>query len=336
MGLGLRVAGAALRAHRSEARRLQRSSAMSALLSRKASAATCVAAFALLSACGGATRAPATPQKTGTAELTSAKVAPRIERVLVADRGVVAMVARDGCVATVSIAELEAGATDELRIRCPRPDRLAGWFEGIEALTTTVAFEEVDEEEESEDIDLPAAEVITARGSVRRATKKADTERLLAEVRALTAELAAAEVPAPGPSSDAGWQMLRVSGPAHVFFAGEPATGVLDARVSTTGQYYCEFLAHTSEGPMRATKSGWISPNVASRAIDEVLVPFVGLSESERPHPTYAAGIASGKERMASSAATAAVFERFAPVQEALGDACLPELDAPEVGATTL
>ena len=240
------------------------------------------------------------------------------------------MVARDGCVATVSSAQLEAGPTDELRVRCPRPERMRSWFDGVDKLTSSVTFTPgKDEDDDADDGPLPSAEVVTAQGNTLRVVKTNDAQRLLGEVRALAAELAAAEMPAPGPSTPAGWQMLRVAGPAHVYFAGTPTRGVLEARVSTTGQYLCEFNADTSEGPMRATKSGWLSPTIASRAIDEVLKPFEGLGPSDRPRPVFAAGIDAKGERQATVSATAAVFERFGPVQDALGDACVPALDSP-------
>lgn len=308
---------------------------MSAPLSRKTSFVLTVAAVAALTACSSATRPAATPQKPGTAALTGAKITPRVQRVLVAERGVVAMVARDGCVATVTSAELEAGSSDELRVRCPRPERLATWFAGVDKLTASVPLEE-ENDDEDEDVPLPVAELVTSKGRVLRVTNKTDAERLAGEVRAFTAELAASEMPSPGPASPAGWQMLRVSGPAHVFFAGTPTKGVLDARVSTSGQYFCEFLANTEDGPMRATKSGWIAPKTASHAIDEVLVAFEGLAEGERPQATFASGVTANGERKASASSTAAVFERFAPVQDALGDACVPELEAPVASPSTL
>jgi hypothetical protein len=294
-------------------------------------------ALSLTAACGGATRGAAPPQTTGTAALTGAKVAPRIERVLVADKGVVALVARDGCVSTVSTAELQTGSSDELRVRCPRPERMNAWFAGVDRLTAAVALEPTKEEEiEADDLPLPSAEIVTANGKMLHVVQKNDAQRLMGEVRALTAELASAEMPAPGPTTPGGWQMLRVSGPAHVFFAGAPTRGVLDARVSTSGQYFCEFLANTEDGPMRATKSGWINSSTASHAIDEVLKPFEGLGESERPRATFASGITASGERKASASATAAVFERFAPVQDALGDACVPELEPPVAPPNTL
>jgi hypothetical protein len=292
-----------------------------------------LAAFA---ACGCATRKAATPQTSGSAALTGAKIAPHIERVLVADKGVVAMVARDGCVATVTTSESQTGSSDELRVRCPRPERMKTWFGGVDRLTASVQLEPTKEEMETEDLPLPSAEIVTASGKMMHVVQKNDAQRLLAEVRALTAELASAEIPGPGPETPRGWQMLRVSGPAHVFFAGAPTRGVLDARMSTTGQYFCEFLANTDEGPMRATKSGWIAPTTASKAIDEVLQPFEGLGDAERPRATFASGTTSTGERKASASATAAVFARFAPVQDALGDACVPELEAPVAPPHTL
>ena len=47
---------------------------------------------------------------------------------------------------------------------------------------------------------------------------------------------------------------------------------------------------------------------------------------------TFAAGVSAGAERRANAASTAMVFERFAAVQDVLGDACLPELDPPTTG----
>lgn len=307
---------------------------MSAPCSRKAALSISVAAIAALTGCSHATRKAAAPQKPATAALTSAKIAPRIERVLVADKGSVAMVARDGCVATVTSAELEAGSSDELRVRCPRPERIKTWFSNVDKLTASVPVEEEKGTDDEEDVPLPAAELMTASGIILRMTNKTDAERLASEVLAFAAELAAAEVPRPGPSSAAGWQMLRVSGPAHVVFAGTPARGVLDARVSTDGQYFCEFLTDTEDGPMRATKSGFIEPATASRAIDEVLVPFE--ADGDATTITFASATNASGERKASVAATAAVFQRFAPLQDALGDACLPELEAPTPSSTTL
>jgi len=221
-------------------------------------------------------------------------------------------------------------------VSCPRADRLSKWFAGVDKLTASVAVEEAEERSELEDVALPEAELVTSKGAVVRLTDKREAERIVSEVRALSAELAASEVPSPGPATQAGWQMLRVSGPAHVFFGGAPANGVLDARMSTTGQYFCEFVTSTDEGAMRATKSGWISAKTAARAIDEVLVPFEGLGDAERPRATFAAGVTASGERKASALSTAAVFERFAPVQDALGDACVPELEAPVAPPSTL
>jgi hypothetical protein len=303
---------------------------------QKASFVLSITMLAAVSAGGCAPRKAAPPQTSGSAALTGAKMGPRIDRVLVADKGVVAMVARDGCVATITTSELETGSSDELRVRCPRPERMRAWFDGVDRLTASVALEPSKEEAEAEDLPLPSAELVTGSGKVMHVVQKNDAHRLFTEVRALSAELASAEIPAPGPATPGGWQMLRVSGPAHVFFAGAPTRGVLDARVSTTGQYFCDFLANTDDGPMRATKSGWIAQTTASKAIDEVLQPFEGLGDAERPRATYASGTTASGERKASMSATAAVFQRFAPVQDALGDACVPELEAPIAPANSL
>ena len=214
----------------------------------------------------------------------------RFERVLVADRGAVMMVAREGCVAAITQGSAESaadgdGGSEEMRVRCPRPERLKAWFAGVDKIIAAVDVEPLTED--SDDIDLPAAELVTAKGDILQVKKRADAERLLAEVRALTAELASVEVPSPGPSSAKGWQMLRVSGPAHVFLGGAPTAGQLDARMSTNGQYLCEFVASTRGGPIRATKSGWLSPAVAARAIDEVLSPLADVASAERKATTY-------------------------------------------------
>ncbi|MBX3193026.1 MAG: hypothetical protein KF819_38935 [Labilithrix sp.] len=280
-----------------------------------------------LAACGGATRT-APPQTPGTAALTAANVAARIERVLVAERGTVSMVARGGCVATIASKMEATGPSDEMRVRCPRPERLKQWFAALDKLTPSVEVQEIARHDESE-IELPAAELVTASGAILRVKSSADIQRLLATVRAFSAELASAEVPSPGPRSPNGWQMLRVVGSAHVFLGGEPTAGTLEARVSTSGQYLCDFVANTDEGPMRVTKSGWITPANAAHAIDEVLQPFAEMSSGDRTASTFAAAVAEGSERRASVASTEAVFKRFATVQDALGDACLPELEAP-------
>jgi hypothetical protein len=282
----------------------------------------------VVAGCGGATRS-ASPQATaGTAELTKAKVAPRFERVLVAERGAISMVGRNGCVATISSSPDDTGGLEEMRIRCPKPERLRAWFEGVDGVTATIEVEPATDDS-AEDIALPAAELVTRKGEVMLVTKRADTERLLHEVRALSAELASSEMPTPGPTSARGWELLRVTGPAHVFLGGAATSGLLDARMSTNGQYLCEFVATTRGGPIRATKSGWIAPSVAARAIDEVLLPLAEASSTERAPSAFAAGTAGGAERRANAASTPVVFQRFAQVQDALGDACLPELDPP-------
>jgi hypothetical protein len=287
-----------------------------------------VVAGALFTAgCGGATRR-ASPQSPGTAALTAAQISNRFQRVLVAEKGVIAMVGRNGCVATVSTGVVDTGGYEEMRVRCPRPERMAKWFEGVDRIIAGITVAPV-KDDRSDDIVLPAAELVTAKGEVVEVKLRGDTERLLSEVRALTAELASTETPSPGPTSANGWQMLRLSGPAHVVLGGAPTSGVLDARMSTSGQYLCEFVARTDDGPIRATKSGWITPAIAARTIDEVLQPFADIGSSDRRPTTYATATADGAERRANAPATAAVFVRFGHIQDALGDACLPELDPP-------
>ena len=275
--------------------------------------------------CGHATR-NASPQSK--VQLTGAAVpGPKAHKILVAEKGSIGMVTRGGCVASVGTSRGAEGSTDEMRIRCPKPGRLDAWFAGVDRMLATVPVVEVPDDEE--DISLPVAELVTANATVLKLTRRADTERIIGEVRALTAELGAGEEPRPGPASSSGWQMMRVAGPAHVFLGGEPTNGVLDARISTSGQYLCEFQATTSDGPLRATKSGWIATDKARSAIDEVLMPFEATSQDERRPPTYAAAITNGAERRANAASTAAVFERFSSLQDALGDACIPELEPP-------
>jgi hypothetical protein len=252
----------------------------------------------------------------------------RFSRVLVAEKGSIVMVARDGCVAAIASVNEDKGEAEEMRVRCPKPERLKAWFASVDKLTATIPVEPVSDDSPDE-LQLPAAELVTSKGTVVLVKERADAERLLGEVRALSAELASAEMPAPGPTSANGWQLLRVSGPAHVFMGGNPMTGNLDARMSTNGQYLCEFVTNNEDGPIRASKSGWIAPTVASRAIDEVLSPLADVGSAERRATTFAVGVAGGSEHRANAASTAAVFQRFGLVQDALGDACLPELDPP-------
>lgn len=291
-------------------------------------ATSCGIAFVVvLSACGGTSRSASSPQ--GQATTTAAMLAPRVERLVVAEPGSVSMVARGGCVATVRTSEAEGGSHDELRVRCPKPERMKAWFEGADRVTATLSLEPSRGDDEDEDIRLPAAKLLTESGRALRVVKPADVDQLVAEVKALTAELASAEQVSPGPSSADGWQMLHVIGPAHVLFAGTPARGVLEARVSTNGQYMCEFITDLGDGPLRATKSGWIAPATARKAIDEVLGPFNAVGPDENSKTSYAAGTKGGAEQRSNAVSTAAVFERFAQLQEALGDACLPELEPP-------
>ncbi|MDB4935058.1 MAG: hypothetical protein JWP87_2030 [Labilithrix sp.] len=288
-----------------------------------------IATGLLTTGCGHATRSasPRSPA-VGTAALTAAKLGVRYDKVLVAESNTIVMVARDGCVATLSQGTDDTGESEEMRVRCPRPERLKAWFHGVDQITENIGVERVSEDS-SEEIALPAAELVTTKGDVLQVEARADAARLVAEVRALAAELASAEMPSPGPASANGWQMLHVVGPAHVFLGGAPTSGMLDARMSTNGQYLCEFVATTKGGPIRATKSGWMSPSLAARAIDEVLAPLADVGATERKSTTYALGITNGAERRANAASTGAVFVRFAVVQDVLGDACLPELDPP-------
>lgn len=227
-------------------------------------------------------------------------------------------------------AESEGGTYDELGVRCPKPERIKRWFDGTERVIATSTLEPVREElEDVEDANLPLAKILTASGETLRVVKPDDIERLTAEVRALTTELATAETVSPGPASVQGWEMLHVMGPAHVLLAGTPARGVLEARMSTNGQYMCEFITNVGDGPMRVTKSGWLSPKTASHAIDEVLGPFDALAADEKPQSTFAAGMKGGAEQKSSAVSAASVFELFSQVQDALGDACLPELEPP-------
>jgi hypothetical protein len=284
--------------------------------------------FALvLAGCGHATRSAA-PQS-GTAQLTAATVAQHVERVLVADKGTVALVSRDGCVATIGTGQDDTGNFDEMRVRCPRSERLSSWFGALDKMTAALPVEAVDGDSDIDAKGLPAAELAMPNGRVMKLTRAEDATRVLGEVRAFAAELDASERPAPGPATVNGWQMLRVSGPAHVLFAGEATRGVLDVRVSSTGQYLCEYNANTNDGPFHATKSGWIKAETATHALDEVLAPFRALGPDERPRSTYALAVQGGNEQKANAASTAAVFERVGPLQDALGDACIAELEEP-------
>jgi hypothetical protein len=245
---------------------------------------------------------------------------------VVADKGLVMMVERDGCLAQVRTSEGQAGGNDELRVRCPKQERIRAWFSQIDQVTAGFELKRANDQQD-EDMALPGAKVLTANGNVLQIVRPEDVKRLAGEMGAFAAELASAEQPAPGPASPAGWQMLHVTGPAHVLFAGTPARGVLEARVSTNGQYLCEFVANVDDSPMRATKSGFIRPQTAAHAIDEVLGPF--NADAAGTGTTYAAGVRGGTETRSNAHTTRAVFERFAQVQDALGDACLPELEPP-------
>jgi hypothetical protein len=86
----------------------------------------------LASACRGATRDASSPH--GTTRTTAASVAPgaRIDRILVAEGGEVALATRGGCLASMRTVEGGAGSNDELRIRCPKPERIGSFFDTVD------------------------------------------------------------------------------------------------------------------------------------------------------------------------------------------------------------
>lgn len=306
---------------------------------KSASIVAVPALAALLSACGGQNRQASSPH--GETTVTSAYMkGHHVEKIMIADQGTVAIVDREGCLAQVRERTTAVGPTAEIQTRCPKPERMASWFVDADRMTDTLAYEPLAthaDGEESEALDdkldttKASAKVLVSNGRALRVTKAADVQKLTSAVRALSDELASADDVAPGPASTNGWQMLHVSGPAHVMFAGQPARGRLEARVSTNGQYKCEFTTNIDgDAPLKATKSGWLKPSSAAHAIDVVLAPFAGGGGVERS--TFAAGTKAGTEERTSPAATAAVFELFSEVQDALGDACLPELEAPGGG----
>ena len=286
----------------------------------------------IVTACGGSTRHADSPHGETTTTAATMEGGLHIAKLLVTEPNHVAMVARDGCVSSMRTSGSEVG-DDELRVRCPKKARLASWMQAADGIASKLTLVPAPEPTEDDEHVVtgkikPSAKVMLASGKVMAVTKPADIARLANELDALEGELASAEQPAPGPASPSGWQMLHVTGPAHVVFAGTPAHGVLEARVSTNGQYLCEFVTGSSAGGMRATKSGWIPAKSAAIAIDEVLAPF-NATDGDGAKPSFAAGIQNGQERKSNIASTGAVFERFAGVQEALGDACLPELEGP-------
>jgi hypothetical protein len=300
-----------------------------ATVARRAAVLVPVALLALLPACRGSSQS-APPQNAGAAALSSAHVI-HYGGVLVAEEGSIAIVARDGCLASMGKAKDESGSFDEMRVRCAREDRIPQWFDKLDAMISSFAVEKISDDVEIDAIGLPAAQLITKQGTVVRTTRKEDATRLAKEIATLSAELQAKEKPAPGPATSSGWQMLRVAGPAHAMFAGQPTHGTIDVSVSTDGQYLCEYRARTNEGPLRATKSGFLRADRASHAIEEILQPFHAVGPGDNP-PTraIAAAISQGTERRANGASVSEVIDRAAPLQDALGDACLPEIDVEE------
>jgi hypothetical protein len=309
-------------------------------------AVTLVGLVGGLVGCGSSHKGASSPQA-GKTTTTASVVHPHIQKLVVADKNQITMIARDGCLATVQTTESQIGSHDELKVRCPKPERLKTWFDGADRLLSMVEYDRTAPQESADDDDdekspaaaaatLPAAKVLTASGKTLKVKKTADIDRLNSEVKAFAAELAEGEQPAAGPPSAAGWQMVHVSGPAKVLFAGTPARGVLDARLSTTGQYLCEFTTQIKgDSPLKATKSGWVPAANASKAIDKVLEPF-NETGAAAGRASFAAGVKGGTEKHTNLASTAQVFDRFAQVQDALGDACLPELDAPASSAIGL
>lgn len=242
------------------------------------------------------------------------------------------VVERDGCLATIQ-------NEDELHTRCAKPERMKAWFEAADQSLSNAEVELMTKEQlriddsSSDEKKARSVRMLTAGGKALRLTKSAEVSKFLSDVHALEGELAGAEKVTPGPATEGGWQMVHVAGPAHVLFAGAPTRGMLDARLSTNGQYLCEFTTTSA----KATKSGWIKPASAAHVIDVVLAPWSEQGATEGARSTsFAAGTKGGTEQRSNPAATAAVFELFSEVQDALGDACLPELESPSPHAIGL
>ncbi len=266
---------------------------------------------------------------------TSSLLVPRLARLVVVEPGAVAMAARSGCLATVEKSHADGRVRDELRVRCPKPERMRAWFDGAERLVASLDLEPAPESPVP-GMDEPEARVLTASGLLLRVTKRDEIVRLTAEVRSFAKALSEEDRVIPGPASASGWQLLHVAGAARVVFAGIPTRGMLDAKVSTTGQYQCEFLTRIDDGQMRATKSGWLSPEIAREAIEDVLAVFQARPKEEADTSSFVAAMRAGAEHRGAKASTAAMFERFAELQESLGDACLPELETPREAPSQL
>ena len=237
-------------------------------------------------------------------------------KVMVGEKGMIAMVAKNGCLSIV----YETKRGDEMAVQCPKADRLSSWLAANDPIALKMPLAKLDGEE-SEDIPLPAAQIMNAEGDIYRVARREDVAKLLDSVRTLSKELAAQEEPKPGPATPIGWQMIHVAGPAHVGIAGNVAQGELDARVSSTGQYLCEF----STNGLHAKKSGFIAKDVAPRALDEVLGPFESSTEASKH--AFVSATAKGEEKRANAPSSQAVMERFGQPQDVLGDACLPEFE---------
>ena len=100
------------------------------------------------------------------------------------------------------------------------------------------------------------------------------------------------------------------SGAAHVLLGGAPARGVLDARLSTSGQYFCEFVSATEDGSVRATKSGWITAPLAAR----VAVHGLGRLDVQAPERTSPGGHSSLLASHARGAVPAIGFDADHPL----------------------
>lgn len=272
--------------------------------------------FALITGCGGATKAVSPQPVSLTAASMDTKVEGRSVKVMVGEKGMLAMVAKNGCVSIV----YETKRGDEMAIQCPKQDRIQAWLAANDPILNHMPLQKLDGADD-EELPLPAAQIMNAEGDVYRVTRSEDVQKLLASVRAFSKELSKDEEPKPGAPTPVGWQMMRVAGPAHVGIAGNVAQGVLDARVSSSGQYLCEF----STDGLHARKSGFIPKDAAPKALDEVLGPFE--ASSDKPKAAYVAAFKQGEEKRANQVSSAAVLERFGVLQDALGDACLPELE---------
>lgn len=149
---------------------------------------------ALLAACGGQSRQTSSPHSEAT--VTSAYIkGHHVEKIMVADEGTVAIVDREGCLAQVKERSTAVGPAAEILTRCPKPERMASWFDQSDRVTDVLVYEpltarpEGDESEALDDkLDLhaPTAKVLVSNGKMLRVAKPADVAKLTAQVRALS------------------------------------------------------------------------------------------------------------------------------------------------------